>query len=422
MTAQKAKIAIFDRNKTYLDIWMGETLKSLLLLFPIVFDRALSCSLPLYGFEGDLDVSGEEEVYKESPDSVNSQIVTFLNEHRRTANISIALIADAVRSQAFSTEEGFAVFDRPMPDVSRRGGNESARLMFPPLYMRTLYTDADKQTTTFDMTRSIRRHKYGGNSFQKAAARPDIPKVSDNFPLENALQSHQMMSLQNSKALDVLDGGINDATFASWPHTDWEFIVGRLPGPNEVSWNSPDPPFRNHVDLHAYPEMRSPIRMFHGAQSCVCLGNVSDSMWLVGMVKKSSTRRHELSAVNQVDIVENNLNQLIAALVLRLRVVSHFSRPSVQELHGKCLVPTSHIGYALAAALRDGEIGETEIGHKLRSITIPTSRKVGILMRIGFLPHNEIGREGILENYSGIDDSASAYFLGADLTHVLNFE
>jgi hypothetical protein len=440
---QKNKSLTESNNKkpSCLELWLRDTLKAMIGTFPIVFDKASAFAKPLYGFDEDMDVSTAGDDSSSSfrsnatADAFEAEVAEALHKYERVGAISVAVVVDAMLTSNARVESGFC--PRGPAAVDMGADPEAAQLQFPACYMRTLSLAVEPSVPGSprnvmspaqsplidssgglllvgrgmrrDTSRKDRLKRAGSLQYDDASVSSPKPLAGRSWSIEDTAASPT--SGRKNKAMNTLQYGSENG---NWPHSEWSALAGVLTDSNDSSVS----------------------RLFRVHQTVYCIENLSDSVWLVAMMKNlehPTSGWHWQSSRPTTETVEDDLHELVSTLASMVRVSDRFRAPSVQLFRDNFLERSfDEIGAGLAEELKErgfeaGVIGEEGIFRLVKnqlkvlaqvnspnatpgSSSLPTRSR--LLRR---------GRRGALHNrLAGDTESAAAFFLGSDLMHTID--
>lgn len=452
-----------SKKPPILELWLRETLKGIIGTFPIIFDKVSAFAKPLYGFDEDMEVSnaaGDESSVTTfrthfMADAFEAEVVDALHKYERIGAVSVAVVVDAVRTSNPRVESGFCPVDA---SASSRGGGggggggtdiaigsdleAATRQEFPAVYMRTLSAPiisslpgsprnvaSPAQSPSTDISGGL---LLVGRGMRRDTSRKDRLKRAGSLQYDDASTSSPQLlagarkswSTNNEdaavgspapgrkkKAMNTLQYGSEDG---NWPHSEWTSLAAVLADCSDASVS----------------------RLSHTHQTLYCVESLSDSMWLVAMMKNSehaTSGWHWQSARPTTETVEDDLRDLVSNLAQMVRISDRFHAPSAQLFRDNFLDRSSdEIGTGLSEELKErgfekGEIGEEGIFRLIKnqlkvlaqvnspnatpgSSSLPTRSR--LLRR---------GRRGSTRNRNTAHgESAAAFFLGRDLMHTID--
>jgi hypothetical protein len=242
----------------------------------------------------------------------------------------------------------------------------------------------------------------------------------------------------------------------SWPHSEWSTLVAAITDNTNNSSNN------NNRDLGDVDTLRGLTSLFrgtqgipplegldtrtvasgprvsYGQQSIHCIESISDSMWLVAILKdldQPTGRWQWQSPRPTTERMEDDLRDLVSNLASMIRISDRFDAPSVRLLREKFLERSSddEIGAGLAEELNERGIDLTEMGAEKIAIWIKNQLKVlaqstnasrngAALGTTSRLLRRKLRRRGTKPMEVGHAESAAAFFLGKDLMHTIVFD
>lgn len=434
-------------------------------------------------------------------DSFETDVMDALHKHERVGAISIAVVLDAVRTSNQRVESGFAPFDRT-PVEATTDADTSCRKQYPAIYIRTLSSMAptsfesgsprpspssstggrkspslpSSESGLLSVGRVMRRENSRKGRFDNATTSPRTPtsnrKVFRSWSTDDSNQKLSSYttppSLQKggtNKAMYALEYGAADGpetSNQSWPHSEWTTLVAAITDNNNSNNNSHNKNNKNNNngDLDDVENLRG-ISLFgkqsvlpyqgldartvasgpcvsYGQQSIHCIESISDSMWLVAILKdldQPTGRWHWQSPRRPTtESIEDDLRDLVSNLASMLRISDRFDAPSVRLVRDKFLERSSddEIGAGLAEELNERGTDLTEMGTEKIAIWIKNQLKVlaqsnssanaTSLGTTSRLLRRKLRRRGTKPNQAGHAESAAAFFLGKDLMHTIVFD
>ncbi len=470
-----------------LELWLQDTLKSVIGIFPVVFDKALAFAKPLYGFEDDMDFSPTTNTSDDSithyrnntvADAFEADVVDALQKHENVGAMSIAIVIDAIRTSNVRVESGFSPFDRGTVDTG--ADIEAAiRKQYPAVYIRTLSSMtapsapnsprsspsgvpggqkspmANNGSGLSLIGRGLRRDGSRKDRLGASMSSPQTPtsnrKVFRSWSNDDSSQRSQQQlhatspSLQKkgSKAMYALEYGSEDGpgnNNVSWPHSEWTNLA------TAISENAADGSSENRRDMVFYSKermLKSPEsdnrlgghgpRLSYCQQSLYCIDSLSDSMWLVAIVKdfeQPTSGWHWQSPRHSTESVEDKLRELVSNLASMVRISDRFEAPSCRLSRDTFLERSSdEIGAGLAEELKERGLDQGQIGSE--KIVLFIKNQLKVLAQSNSMAGSSLtstsrllrrSRRGKLLHHPGHAESAAAFFLGQELMKGLIFD
>lgn len=492
------------KKASCLELWLQETLKAIVGTFPIIFDKTAAFAKPLYGFEVDMDVSpttttsGSPDDFppltknNTVSDSFETDVLDALQKYERVGAISIAVVLDAMRTSHQRVESGFAPFDRPALETTS-DAEVTSRKQYPAVYIRTVSCTSfesasprrsptsghksplhNSESGLLAVGRAMRRENSRRDRFttnNNPTTSPLTPtsnrKVFGSWSTDDSTQKqppHTTPSFRKggNKAMYALEYGAAEGpepSKQSWPHSEWTALVASITENNNSNSNNSSNRDLGNVDnlrgislfganqgvrpfegLDTRSVASGPL-VAYGQQSIHCIESISDSMWLVAILKdldQPTGRWHWQSPRRPTtESIEDDLRDLVSNLASMLRITDRFDAPSVRLLREKYVERSSddEIGAGLAEELQERGIDLTEMGAEKVSMWIKNQLKVlaqsnntatnGSSSSLGTtsrLLRRKLRRRGTAPSQVDHAESAAAFFLGKELMHTIVFD
>jgi hypothetical protein len=419
-------------------------------------------------------------------DAFEMEVVEALHKLEKNGAVSVAVVVDAMMTGNARVESGFCPTTTTTTTTSNMetatttasshlgdpiGGEAATRQQFPAVYMRTLSSaaavaapsspgsprtvssplqsppvlSASKDTTTISSSSSSAGGLLlVGRGMRRDTSRKDRLKRAGSLPYDDASTSSPRLLAGKSWSEDPSSGSngntaqakknkaMNTLQYGSesgnWPHSEWTALAGVLTDDNNDS-----------------SSIEGSSRLFRVHQTVYCVEKLSDSVWLVAMIKSlehpASGSWHWQSRPTRrptMETLEDDLHDLVSNLASMVRISDRFHAASVQLFRENVLERSSsdddEIGAGLAEELKDrgfmigaGVIGEEGVFRLIKnqlkvlaemnnssgdatsgySSQLPTRSR--LLRR---------GRRG--DRKAGETESAAAFFLGRDLMHTID--
>ena len=416
-----------------MELWLRETLQSIIGIFPIVFDKALAFAKPLYGFDVEtMDVSatsssssaasaaaGEESSdwtlrTNVMADKFEADVMGALHKYEKVGAVSIAVLVDAVGTSDPRPESGFCPSLDSTTTTSRGGTvyvdaigaatspDAAMRQQFPAVYLRTLSLPvppspapgSPRYTTATTVSSPAASPRLGSSPRLGMRRRMETPPPPLTVP--------------KNMQYDSTEGG-----GGSWPHSEWAALVNVLTGGSETSVSH---------------------------QTVFFIENLSESMWLVAMMKNLGQpaigwQHWHSPARPTTEAVEDDLRELVTSLASMIRISDRFrfTLSSAQNFQHFLERSSDEIGIGLAEELKErglGEAGEMAddgifrlITNQLKVLASANSESAAANAGNLSLPRSRLlrGRRGTLKHrLTGHTESAAAFFLGNELMHTID--
>jgi hypothetical protein len=353
LSAQKTKSLLDHASQTSLQVWFHETLRNLISIFPIVFDRIEAFAKPLYGFNESLENPLPDRLGPAQ--DLEQQIVEFLRKQEKAGGpaIAVSVVLDAVHTCNLRVERGFTLQEQT--STSPLTESEVVSLEWPAVYMRTTthHGLTASQSVSGGILGGMRRSKGSSNRVTSqpidgdATLKPTRSTSTSILRSWSADTSSPRVGGQKKveeKQLNILEYS-PDSGSSAWPHSAWSSLVALLTGSGEELPPSPIaelPPverasfgnieenlkslsMRKWPGSAPIPSPGSPlVPALKRKMSTVCentsfhTSHLSDFMWLVIMVKGEEESRWHIRRSRTVveDEVREFLNK--TAPVLRI--------------------------------------------------------------------------------------------------------
>lgn len=481
-------MGVEKKKPSCLELWLQESLKAIVGSFPIIFDKVSAFAKPLYGFDEDMDTQpsaaspggGSEsaaQVFRSTAiaDAFEANVMEALHKYEKLGAISVAVVIDAMRTSNVRVEGGFSLVDRGLPDTSA-DPEAAIRQQYPAVYLRTLGSvvspsPGSPRTAPGDAAippsptnssaglslvgRGMRRDGSRRERLLRGSSRgyendeiaaTSSPKTShrslrswstDDFSVQGSPTIKKKKHSNVMKSLEYESEEGPGTLHGAWPHSEWTTLASVISANNEEEERTAS--LYNNHRLHP-PDLDLPSsspgpRLSYGHQTLYCIESVSESMWLVVIMKNleqtTSSGWHWQASRPTTENVEDNLRDLVTNLATMIRVADRFDDSSVQVFREKALERSSdEIGAGLAEELKErgfesGEIAEEGIFRLIKNqlkllaqVNSPNAARGSSLPTMSRLLRR--GRQGKMQKgLAGHAESAAALFLGRELMHTI---
>ena len=455
-----------------LDYWLQDTLKNIIGVFPIIFDKTAAFASPLYGFEEDIDANPSTNVSSpgtedsssfrnhDTFDAFEMELMDALHKYEKTGAVSVAVVIDAALTKNSRVEAGFSMVERGLVDTPS-DPDETARHRFPAVFMRTLSSIQTQvppvppisiPATSASPTTSSSKGLLGlpkENSWKDRLHRRSGSRQNDETPPSSPMPSspnsrkilkswsneEHSFGSKKKKSINTLEYGpavVAGVTGVSWPHSEWRTLV-RFLKETSNDGNGTDGDTLDGFDSRSVA--RGP-RVLYSNQTLYCIESVSECMWLVAIIKGSELPTSEWgwrTPMPTTETLEDDLRELVANLASMLRIAGRFEEGSTKLLRDKFLDRCSdEIGAGLTDEIKERGFEEGKIDDK--GICLLIKNQLRLLTQVNmsssepgtstsFTARNRLlGRRRRQKGQNrpvGHSESAAALFLGRELMSTL---
>ena len=191
-----------DKHLTRRSRWLCETYRRILSVIPIYFDRTHAFAGPLYGIQPNQYISN-------SSNEMEGMVVDFLRRQDRLGGppTAVALVLDAVATSNMYPERGF----RLNSDHDDKGDTDDPRILWPAIYLRSTVTTL----------------RFSGLASGSGASTPRSSSSNLNLNHRPSPKASRKVH-KTSGTATVLEYGPPEGPATSWPHSDWDTLVGLL--------------------------------------------------------------------------------------------------------------------------------------------------------------------------------------------------
>ena len=457
------------KDLTCLDYWLQDTLKYIIGIFPIIFDKTAAFASPLYGFDEDIDITPSTNV--SSPgiedsssfrnnntfDAFEMELMDTLHKYEKTGAISVSVVIDALLQSNSRVEAGFSTVERAMVD-SPSDPDAATRQRFPAVFMRTLgciHTQVPpaappsipasvSPTTTSskglpglpqENSWKDRLHRRSG-SRQNDETPPSSPMPSSPNSrkiLKSWSNEERLSGTKKKNSLNTLEYGPDVVTGVgvSWPHSEWRTLVSLL----KERGNEGDGTQVDSLDGFDSRSVARGPRVSYANQTLYCIESASEYIWLVAIIKNSELPTTEWgwqTPMPSTETLEDDLRELVANLASMLRIAGRFEAASTRLLRDKFLDRCSdEIGAGLTDEMKERGFEEGKIDDK--GICLLIKNQLRLLTQVNMSSMEPgtsslttrsrlLGRRRRLKGQNrpvGHSESAAALFLGRELMSTL---
>lgn len=455
-----------SKDLSCLDWWLQDTLKSIIGTFPIVFDKVSAFATPLYGFNEDIDATppasstnttSDEELPSFRNMAMLEGFEAELNEallkYEKQGAISVAVVIDALQTSYARVEAGFALTETARGSGDAPLDPEAAiHQRFPAVFIRSKSSleaqphPLDPVPPSSPSNPSSVGTKKGLLGLRRESSRKDrmnkqLLATPTTSPLHSSSSRKLLGSWSNedgaasakksSRSLRSLEygAGVGQGVGSSaWPHSEWRTLISFLTETSSDGASVQGEP-RNGLDSRS---VAHGPRVVHSHQTLYCIESVSESMWLVAIVKSElpTSGWGWQTPAPTAETVEDDLREIVASLASTIRISERFEASSTRLLRDKYLDRSSEeIGADLAEEIHERGFVVSTIGDEVIFRLIKNQLRV--LVQVNEMSPREPGKavlttrsrlvgrrrrsKGYGQRSSGHLESAAALFLGRDL-------
>lgn len=406
----------------------------------LYFDRVKTFAKPLYGFQNavfvDTDNTNTARIGG-SPHALENKVFDFLHKQQKsgTADVAVTIVHDAVQTSNINMERGFTLLESSNEnDESKYTEVETTRLQWPAVYMRTTKYHGEAQVGV-----SLLGGKRRAGSRRNISDEGNNASFTDHYkrwgskdassPTKSSSESNEV-AIQRSTMEYAPDQGST-----SWPHTEWESVVGlitgsgdlpstaRLVSNRETSTVTEEHGFFSFLgqstsssNLQKSMDLQTEcvVRRANNGRTAFWMAELSEFSWLVVFTKAEEESRWHRRRGSRFDDVE----EFVQLLVSKLRVENCFQAVPKEDLQKfkfekDLLQGIQHVNdwneQSAEGFLRSVKFAFGLSSYKPRGDTHMHSRR----FPFGNSPGLSIAQPP--KPQLTIDSSAMAFFLGSDL-------
>jgi hypothetical protein len=378
LSAQKLK-GLIDRNsKTCLQQWLNQSLKHILSILPIVFDRIETFSKPLYGFNQSLMESSMRDTNSTNTNRVGPakdlecDVLEFLKRQEKAGGpaMAVSVVLDARGTNNIRIERGVVLSETTTTNNNNLDAVEAAaHIEWPAVYMRTrgVWPPPGGATAAGHgllggIRRSSTKRQNAVGREQSRSTEEDAGSPVQQSKLMKSWStdaSSQTRRTPKDSPMNVLEYAADSGTL-SWPHSEWNSLVGRLTGTGDVEPSSPEsshheemfislrwpgtfigsPQQQQHqpepessesppLTPSSSPPTARPTFTRSNLQTIFHISALSDYMWLVVMVKgEEESRWHRRRSRT---VLDSEIREFLDGMATFLRVGDWFRASQVQK-------------------------------------------------------------------------------------------
>ncbi|CAJ1959167.1 unnamed protein product [Cylindrotheca closterium] len=373
LSSRKTKVRLNPTSTLKIQQWFVTTLQQMIASSYLYFDRVHTFAKPLYGFQNASFVDSENAANSRmggSPHALEHKVLEFLHKQQKsgTADVAVTIVHDAVQTSNLHMERGFTLMEsedassstvtttaaeeKDESSSSKYTELETSRLHWPAVYIRSTKHHGEAQIgvsllgvkrraatsrrqTKEDNSSSFTDHykRWGSNNNKDANSNASGPTTNNKASNEASEAATQRNTLEYAPAQGS----------ASWPHTEWESIVGLITGSGDlpstarlVSNQAASTVTEDHgffkflgqstpslTQLGKDPlqvHMECVVRRSNNGRTAFWLAELSEFSWLVVLTKTEEESRWHRRRGSRFDDVE----EFVQLLVSKLRVENCF--------------------------------------------------------------------------------------------------
>jgi len=382
LSSRKTKVRLNPKSQLKMQQWFVSTLQQMIASSYLYFDRVHTFAKPLYGFQNAAFLDTENTNKSRmggSPHALDDKVLDFLHKQQKsgTADVAVTIVHDAVQTSNLHMERGFTLGEESATTTSTTTTGaedessfkynnelETARLHWPAVYIRSTKYHGEAQVGVSSLLGGKRRsasrkHFEDGNtsSFSEHYKRWGSKDSSASTPTatKKALKEANEAAIQRNTLEYAPDQGS-----ASWPHTEWESIVGLVTGSGDLpstarlvlsnreastvteehgygffksllgqSSSTPTPMTQKAGKEQQQVQMECVVRRANNGRSAFWLAELSEFSWLVVLTKaeEQESRWHRRRGSRFDDVEE-----FVQLLVSNLRVENCFQTLPTEDL------------------------------------------------------------------------------------------